>query len=117
MENLNTSTNGVTPKAKPRSLVCYICGREFGTKSLKIHLKTCAQKWEWEESKKPKKDQRPVPQAPLDLDEVGFLNIEKYAFMLNKLFLVSFYKKKPSNGNKLPFITLRRVKRLIMRDW
>jgi uncharacterized Zn-finger protein len=26
---------------KPCFLVCYLCGREFGTKSLEIHLKTC----------------------------------------------------------------------------
>lgn len=27
---------------KPRALMCYICGREFGTASLPIHLKNCA---------------------------------------------------------------------------
>ena len=31
---------------KPKSLVCYICGREFGTASLEIHLKSCKKKWE-----------------------------------------------------------------------
>lgn len=38
------------PKSKgmsrPKSLVCYICGREFGTRSLEIHVKSCAKKWE-----------------------------------------------------------------------
>ena len=56
---------------KPKTLVCYIwyifiylfwnSGREFGTSSLEIHLKSCKQKWEIEESKKPKGQRRPVP--------------------------------------------------------
>ena len=35
---------------KPKALVCYICGREFGTASLEIHLKTCKKKWEQAEA-------------------------------------------------------------------
>ena len=31
---------------KPRTLVCFICGREYGTKSLEIHIKSCAKKWD-----------------------------------------------------------------------
>ena len=30
---------------RPKALMCYICGREFGTASLEIHLKTCKKKW------------------------------------------------------------------------
>lgn len=30
----------------PKSITCYICGRGYGTKSIKIHLKTCKKKWE-----------------------------------------------------------------------
>ena len=29
---------------KPRQVFCFICGREFGTKSLKIHWKSCRKK-------------------------------------------------------------------------
>jgi len=55
-----TSVNGNTlnwkaaadPK-KPKALVCYICGREFGTASLPIHLKSCKKKWEDNEAQKP----------------------------------------------------------------
>ena len=54
----------------PRTLMCYICGREFGTKSLSIHIKTCIKKWEDEESKKPKIQRRPVPQPPPMLFDV-----------------------------------------------
>lgn len=32
--------------SKPKGLMCYICGREFGTLSLPIHLKSCKKKWE-----------------------------------------------------------------------
>lgn len=59
-----------SPNSKPRSLICYICGREFGTKSLAIHLKTCEQKWYWEEDKKPKHKRRPLPEAPSELEAV-----------------------------------------------
>ena len=54
----------------PKSLTCYICGRGYGTSSLKIHLKTCMQKWEMEESKKPRAERRPCPNPPQ-----GLLNV------------------------------------------
>lgn len=38
-----------------------ICGREFGTKSLAIHIKTCEKMFLVEEEKKLKKDRRPLP--------------------------------------------------------
>ena len=43
------SLPGQNPKAqfnKPRGVMCYICGREYGTTSINIHLKTCIKKWE-----------------------------------------------------------------------
>lgn len=45
-------------------------GREYGTTSIEIHLKTCRKKWEQEEEKKPKKDRRPVPEPPKNFEEV-----------------------------------------------
>ena len=33
------------PGQRPKALVCYICGREYGTRSLEIHLKTCQKKF------------------------------------------------------------------------
>ena len=56
--------------SKPRGVICYICGREYGTASIDIHLKTCKKKWETEESKKPKNDRRPLPQPPKDFDSI-----------------------------------------------
>ena len=43
--------------AKKQFPVCHLCGREFGTASLKIHLKACAVKYEREKGK-------PAPPAP-----------------------------------------------------
>lgn len=40
---------------------CHLCGRQFGTASLKIHLKECAKKYEREKG-------RPAPPAPEILD-------------------------------------------------
>ena len=31
---------------RPKALMCYICGKEYGTASLEIHLKTCRKKWD-----------------------------------------------------------------------
>ncbi|KAG0579527.1 hypothetical protein KC19_4G104800 [Ceratodon purpureus] len=45
-------------------LVCYLCSREFGSKSLPIHIPQCQKKWLQEEEQKPKKDRRPLPLPP-----------------------------------------------------
>ena len=34
------------PGQRPIGLICPLCGREFGTMSLKIHMKSCRQKFE-----------------------------------------------------------------------
>lgn len=51
-------------------VTCYICGRDFGTRSIKIHIPNCEKKWENEQEKLPKKERRPVPQAPQNFDKV-----------------------------------------------
>ena len=33
---------------RPKALMCYICGREYGSASLEIHLKACRKKWDQE---------------------------------------------------------------------
>lgn len=49
---------------RPKTIVCYICGREFGTRSLTIHIKSCQQKWENEQNLLPKKQRRKCPKEP-----------------------------------------------------
>ncbi|XP_063591234.1 zinc finger protein 474-like isoform X2 [Penaeus indicus] len=44
--------------------VCYICGREFGSRSLAIHQPQCLEKWRRENEKLPRNLQRPEPVLP-----------------------------------------------------
>ena len=60
----------MSPIKRPKALVCYICGREFGTASLEIHLKTCKKKWEEEQALKPKNERKPLPQPPKNFDDM-----------------------------------------------
>ncbi|KAL4227285.1 hypothetical protein ACF0H5_012731 [Mactra antiquata] len=72
----NSTSNGIgnhlgglkQPKADakggPRTVVCYICGREFGSKSIGIHEPQCLEKWKVENSKLPKDQRRPLPKKP-----------------------------------------------------
>lgn len=55
---------------KPKALICYICGKEYGTHSLDIHLKTCKKKWEEEQAAKPPGERKPLPEPPKMLDDV-----------------------------------------------
>ena len=52
------------PPRKPKTVVCFICGREFGTKSISIHEPQCMKKWELENSRLPKHLRRPPPVKP-----------------------------------------------------
>lgn len=52
---------------KPKTLMCHICGKEYGTASYEIHLKNCAKIWEERESRKPPRERRPVPAMPENL--------------------------------------------------
>jgi hypothetical protein len=56
---------------KPRTVVCYICGREFGTKSISIHEPQCLKKWELENNQLPKHMKRPYPVKPQILPSLG----------------------------------------------
>ena len=49
---------------KPPSVVCYICGREYGTKSIAIHEPQCLKKWHSENDKLPVSKRRPEPKKP-----------------------------------------------------
>lgn len=54
----------------PVAYHCYLCGRQFGSASLMIHVRQCRQLWEDREALKPKKqDRRMPPPSPKELDE------------------------------------------------
>ncbi|CAJ0575638.1 unnamed protein product, partial [Mesorhabditis spiculigera] len=46
------------------TVFCYICGRQFGSKSIGIHEPQCMQKWHAENDKLPKSKRRPPPVKP-----------------------------------------------------
>lgn len=48
----------------PPGLLCYICGRKYGTTSFDIHVKQCKEMWEKTESQKPKNERKPCPEPP-----------------------------------------------------
>ena len=68
--NKSSMSSTYSAPKKPKSVMCYICGREFGTASINIHIKSCQKKWEIEESKKPRNERRPMPQPPRDWEDV-----------------------------------------------
>ncbi|KFV48882.1 Zinc finger protein 474, partial [Gavia stellata] len=49
---------------RPPAVICYICGREYGTKSISIHEPQCLKKWHWENDMLPKHLRRPEPKKP-----------------------------------------------------
>lgn len=49
MNQMNSSPSGKS-FVKPKSVTCYICGRDFGTTSIEIHIKSCIKKWEQTEA-------------------------------------------------------------------
>ena len=53
---------------RPKAIVCYICGQQYGTASIGIHIPQCIQKWEKVEAQKPKRERRPVPKPPQEFD-------------------------------------------------
>ncbi|KAM9253280.1 zinc finger protein 474-like [Dugong dugon] len=60
LASLKKAPSGIP--ARPRTLICYICGREFGTLSLPIHEPKCLEKWKIENDRLPREFRRPLPQ-------------------------------------------------------
>ncbi|XP_071795176.1 zinc finger protein 474-like [Asterias amurensis] len=56
-------------RGKPATVVCYICGREFGSKSISIHEPQCLEKWKIENNQLPKHMRRPPPRKPLGIGQ------------------------------------------------
>uniref|UniRef100_A0A670JLD8 Serum response factor binding protein 1 n=1 Tax=Podarcis muralis TaxID=64176 RepID=A0A670JLD8_PODMU len=49
---------------RPPTVICYICGREYGTQSISIHEPQCLKKWHIENDQLPKHLRRPEPKKP-----------------------------------------------------
>ena len=48
----------------PKFVLCYICGRKYGTQSIDIHEPQCLEKWHIENAKLPPNLRRPPPRKP-----------------------------------------------------
>lgn len=52
------------PPRKPPHVVCYICGRLYGTTSISLHIPKCMEKWEMENAQLPRSLRRKPPRRP-----------------------------------------------------
>jgi hypothetical protein len=59
-----------TKTERPMGIMCYICGREYFSKSISIHIENCKEKWIKEEALKPKAERRKMPEPPKKFDEM-----------------------------------------------
>jgi hypothetical protein len=48
----------------PKFVLCYICGRKYGTQSIEFHEPQCLEKWHIENAKLPPTLRRPPPRKP-----------------------------------------------------
>jgi len=80
--------------AKPQGILCYICGKEYESASIEMHLKTCKNNWEDEEEKKPVDERRPLPRPPKKFDEMEIKGLSsKDIHALNREALKRFYEE------------------------
>jgi hypothetical protein len=49
---------------------CYLCGRDYGIRSIGIHVPNCLKKWEDEQKRLPRRQRRSPPERPEKLDRV-----------------------------------------------
>ena len=56
----------------PPTRVCYICGREFGSKSIGIHEPQCMEKWRVQNAKQPMALRRIEPQKPSNVQSIFY---------------------------------------------
>ncbi|XP_009682672.1 zinc finger protein 474 isoform X1 [Struthio camelus] len=63
---------------RPPTVICYICGREYGTKSISIHEPQCLKKWHQENDMLPKHLRRPEPKKPdiTSIQAKGFYDLD-----------------------------------------
>ncbi|CAD5125629.1 DgyrCDS13830 [Dimorphilus gyrociliatus] len=55
----------------PKCVVCYVCGREYGTRSIGIHESQCLTKWKIENRKLPPNQRRRPPVKPQVLPSIS----------------------------------------------
>ena len=81
-------SNRLQPKLsvkKPPAVVCYICGREYGTKSISIHEPQCLRKFELENRKLPINKRKPLPKKLVEEKT----KVARFVSMEDELIVVS----------------------------
>lgn len=73
---------------RPRTVVCYICGREYGTKSISIHEPQCLKKWHNENNLLPKELRRQEPKKKKQKLEPLLVSSYKKNQKINHIFLL-----------------------------
>ena len=63
-KHTSTSASSAAAFRRPRTIICYICGREYGSKSISIHEPQCLKKWHIENNKLPIRERKPPPVKP-----------------------------------------------------
>ncbi|KAK8745793.1 hypothetical protein OTU49_000013, partial [Cherax quadricarinatus] len=112
--SLNSS---MSPSIKP-TLVCYICGREFGTMSLAIHEPQCLRKWKAENSNLPQHMQRPEPRKPeVIYDDQGNINREAMAEAAWQTHLEQLVKCEKCGRTFYPDRLIVHQKTVAAEDW
>ena len=55
---------GASPlRAPPRTFLCYVCGRAYGSASIQIHVAACEKKFTAEQAALPPRERKPLPKA------------------------------------------------------
>ncbi|XP_015180551.1 PREDICTED: uncharacterized protein LOC107068546 isoform X2 [Polistes dominula] len=62
--NKSTRASSAPIRKGPKTVTCYICGREFGTAGFPIHEPKCMEKWERENNSLPVSQRRARPKRP-----------------------------------------------------
>ncbi|XP_063674951.1 zinc finger protein 474-like [Bolinopsis microptera] len=70
-------------------VVCYICGREFGTRSIGIHEPQCLKKWDIQNQKLPKSKRQAKPVKPVEFDEPFSADPTARAAQIEKINMAS----------------------------
>lgn len=70
------SVTGTTTVKGPQTIVCYLCGREFGKASIAIHEPQCLQKWRVQNAAQPKHLGRNMPEKPAESTATGKKQVE-----------------------------------------
>jgi zinc-finger of a C2HC-type len=64
--------------ARPHFVTCHICGTQHGQSSIEFHIPRCEEIWTQRESRKPRREQRPIPDPPAILLEQDLSNLDEY---------------------------------------